>query len=73
MHIDIFKIIKKFYYYWLHIIQLHEASFHFLINVLKALSFSAVLVLAYVNFQFYLVTLYVKTSIQAGSSHNLSI
>ena len=44
MHIDIFKIIETCYY-WLHIIQLHDAPFHFLINVLKTLSFSAVLIL----------------------------
>ena len=44
MHIDIFKIIET-YYYWLHIIQLHDAPFHFLINFLKALRFSAVLIL----------------------------
>ena len=44
MHIDIFKIIETCYY-WLHIIQLHDAPFHFLINVLKALRFSAVLML----------------------------
>ena len=31
MHIDIFKIIETCYY-WLHIIQLHDAPFHFLIN-----------------------------------------
>ena len=44
MHIDIFKIIET-WYYWLHIIQLHNAPFHFLINVLKALRFSVVLIL----------------------------
>ena len=44
MHIDIFKIIETCYY-WLHIIQLHDAPFHFSINVLKALRFSAVLIL----------------------------
>ena len=32
-----------------------------------------ILELAYVNFQFYLVTFYVRTSIQEGSSQNLSI
>ena len=42
MHIDIFKIIETCYY-WLHIVQLHDAPFRFLINVLKALRFSAVL------------------------------
>ena len=42
MHINIFKIIET-YYYWLHLIQLHDAPFHFLVNVLKALRFSAVL------------------------------
>ena len=40
MHIKI-KIIAACYYL-LHIIQLHDAPFHFLINVLKGLRFSAV-------------------------------
>ena len=31
MHIGIFKIIETCYY-WLHIIQLHDAPFHFLIK-----------------------------------------
>ena len=44
MHINIFKIIETCYY-WLHIIKFHDAPFHFLINVLKALRFSAVLIL----------------------------
>ena len=50
MHINIFKIIET-YYYWLHIIQLHDAPFHFLVNVLKALRFSAVLMLKSRTFQ----------------------
>ena len=44
MHINIFKI-KETCYYWLHIIQVHDAPFYFLITVLKALRFSAVLML----------------------------
>ena len=44
MHIEIFEIIETCYY-WLHIIQLHDAPFHILINVLKGLRFSAVLIL----------------------------
>ena len=44
MHIDIFKIIE-ICSSWVHIIQLHDAPFHFLINALKALRFSAVLLL----------------------------
>ena len=42
MYVNIFKIIET-RYYWLHIIQLHDTPFHFLINVLKGLRFSAVL------------------------------
>ena len=44
MNIDIFKVIETCHY-WLHIMQLHDALFHFLINVLKALRFSVVLIL----------------------------
>ena len=44
MHIGIFKILETCYY-WLQIIQLHDAPCHFLINVLKLLRFSAVLIL----------------------------
>ena len=44
IHIDIFKIIETCCY-WLHIIQLQDPPFHFLIKVLKTLMFSAVLIL----------------------------
>ena len=44
MHIGIFKILETCYY-WLQIIQLDDAPFHFLIKVLKVLRFSAVLIL----------------------------
>ena len=44
MHIDIFEVIEASYY-WLHITLLHDAPFQFLINVVKALIFSAVLIL----------------------------
>ena len=41
MYINIFKIIETHYC----VIQLHDTPFHFLINVLKALKFSAVFIL----------------------------
>ena len=44
MHIGIFKILETCYY-WLQIIQLDDAPFHFLIKVLKVLRFSAVFIL----------------------------
>ena len=44
VHVDIFKTVETCCY-WLHIIQLHDAPFHFLIKVSKALRFSAVLIL----------------------------
>ena len=50
MHIDILKIIEADCY-WLHIIQLHDAPFHFLNKAYKALRFSAVLVLKVRAFQ----------------------
>ena len=40
IHIDIFKIIETCHY-WLHVIQLHDAPFHFF----KLPRFSAVLIL----------------------------
>ena len=37
--------------YWMQIIQLHDAPFYFLIKVVKALCFSAVLILKHKVFQ----------------------